>query len=432
MHEEIKAKLSSISDLEERAVFKDVLTHVFLSLYNNTQRSFYELENRVYSEMLFEDNYNIFGTVAPRREVDLSSDFFFPMNPEKMEVPIYNFYDVKNRIIEGEPFKLFEVFFDCNYIDFYNLIASGRTFTGIISTDYREYRATFEISQNFEYISMTEDLYNLFSANSVEWKTINLPYLWRFVDVNLVNYSPIGVDQDEEEIDLIDDEEIRSISVDFEEYTKIAKYDMVPLWNIASYDHTLKSAPIPVDDIVNYEHVIDINDIDSPGGILIDFQNMEIPNIRRTQDEIIVTLNTQKSQWELYNIVPAFNKKFDDYDMPITSNEKKPSFIQSFSNIKSKNIKTRSELIRLVNSFDIESHLELVDFEIVDYKASSIGIYLNYFIEDEIRDMSSKKSMVLKFEPEDYEYNFNEDIMNFLVSEVQLYFPEYICVGEIV
>lgn len=111
MYDKIKSNLNNIKDLQERAVFKQVLTNVFLNLYNYTQRSIYSLEDRVYNELIVNDAYNIYGTVSRRSEVDLSSSFFFPMMPEKMDVPVYNFDSIKAVLAKNNTMKLFEVFF---------------------------------------------------------------------------------------------------------------------------------------------------------------------------------------------------------------------------------------------------------------------------------------------------------------------------------
>lgn len=432
MKERIKAKLNRISDLDERTVLKNVLSDIFLEIYNLSNESFRILEKRVYSEVVIQNPYNIYGTVVPRDEVDLSSDFFFPILPDKLDPPIYDFNEIKRAVMQKEPYFLFDVFFNCNYDEFFKLVSSDREFNGVINTDYRDYRVTFEIEQNFEYINIIENLYKLFSANAISWKTVNFPYLWRFVDVYIVSCEPMDGGEDDSFLEMASDENITGMSVDFEEYKDFAQYSMIPLWNLAHYDYTLKSVPIPVGDIVNYEHIIDINDIDNPGGILIDFQNMEIPNIRRSMDKIYVTLNNKKANWSIYNLVPNYNNKFDEYEKETFSNEKKINFTQSYVNTKSQNVKTKAELIRLINSFGLDKYIVFVDVSIVDYDVENSGIYLNYFIEDEIRDMSSKKNMLIFFQAVDLEHNYNKDIMNFVVSELQEYFPEYICVGEII
>ncbi|MOA30068.1 hypothetical protein D3C78_1511200 [compost metagenome] len=90
--------------------------------------------------------------------------------------------------------------------------------------------------------------------------------------------------------------------------------------------------------------------------------------------------------------------------------------------------------MRLVNSFTFAEWLELVDIEIRPAGFSHAITYeLNRFITDEVRVDNGKWRMCLKFNnlgiSKQLEF-LAEDLMSFLVSEVQLRFPEYRCEGE--
>ena len=50
------------------------------------------------------------------------------------------------------------------------------------------------------------------------------------------------------------------------------------------------------------------------------------------------------------------------------------------------------------------------------------------FIKDEIRIGTSQQTMILYFKQRKQDY-LNEDIMSFLVTQIQKLFPEYYCVG---
>ena len=56
----------------------------------------------------------------------------------------------------------------------------------------------------------------------------------------------------------------------------------------------------------------------------------------------------------------------------------------------------------------------------------------NHFIDENIRIDKFKKVMLIKFQTKDRENYLVLDKMSFLVSEIQVLFPEYHCVGEIV
>ena len=91
-------------------------------------------------------------------------------------------------------------------------------------------------------------------------------------------------------------------------------------------------------------------------------------------------------------------------------------------------------MARLVESFEYGNYVEFSDFYISD-KASETCLLKNYnmdeFIQDEIRTENIRKALVIQFSVKDPACYLNEDIMSFLVTQIQKIFPEYLCVGEL-
>ncbi|MBW9153113.1 hypothetical protein [Clostridium estertheticum] len=57
---------------------------------------------------------------------------------------------------------------------------------------------------------------------------------------------------------------------------------------------------------------------------------------------------------------------------------------------------------------------------------------MNYFIIDETREDNIKKVLKLYFKAKDKNYYLTRDILSFLVSEIQLLYPEYKCMGILI
>lgn len=57
---------------------------------------------------------------------------------------------------------------------------------------------------------------------------------------------------------------------------------------------------------------------------------------------------------------------------------------------------------------------------------------MNEFILDEIRDGDRGKVLALYFRAKDNNFYLNRDILSFLVSEIQLFYPEYHCEGRLI
>ena len=76
----------------------------------------------------------------------------------------------------------------------------GRVFNGTVKTEKREYRASFCVKRNTQYMQMIEELYGVFGANFQPWSTVCTAYLSKLVDVYLCSSEQI---RDNEEIDRI-------------------------------------------------------------------------------------------------------------------------------------------------------------------------------------------------------------------------------------
>ena len=100
-----------------------------------------------------------------------------------------------------------------------------------------------------------------------------------------------------------------------------------------------------------------------------------------------------------------------------------------------RSIKTKAEMARLIESFPYGEYVHFMGMEIGEELPKgweSSNYNMDGFIQDEIRIGHSKLVLTLFFAPVDRENYLNEDIMSFLVTQVQKLFPEYMCVGSMV
>ena len=122
------------------------------------------------------------------------------------------------------------------------------------------------------------------------------------------------------------------------------------------------------------------------------------------------------------------NNKFE-----VASNCKKDSFINKYINRQSYVIRTKGEITRIVNAFEFSKYFEMLDIEIRNVSDTIKHTYdMNYFITDDIRVGNEKKALIIKFRRNGEETFITNDLLSFLVSEVQMYFPEYKCEGVLV
>ena len=149
MDSSIYEKLNKISDLEDRAVLKKIMTSVFASLEEYTKESYDNIEKRVFNALQIEkDKYDVYSCICPLEEVDPISDFFYPMVSEDLEKPEYEIKDIINALENNEELFLFKVFLDCDYLKCQEIIENGELLRGTIRTNKRNHEAYFNLGIN--------------------------------------------------------------------------------------------------------------------------------------------------------------------------------------------------------------------------------------------------------------------------------------------
>lgn len=425
MKEEIYEKLNNMSNLEDRIILKSILNNVFLNLYEHSEEMYKKLEEKVFNEGEYSKfSYDIFATISRKKDVDPAHYFLYPMDFNDVEENKFNFKKIIREVAEEGRSIVFKVFLQCDHMLFKKIINKNKKYKGKIITDKRVYDTTFSLTQNRSYFKKIEELYEVFLKNNIPWKTINNPYISKFGDVVITEVFP----------DIDPEEEIKEITVDFEEFSKYVYYDMVPLWNIEKVQLKSVGFPTPCEDKINFEHNISLRESGVEHGYLSDYGEMDINRIVRREEELVITSTEEKSQtWNLLKIVTPKKDKTERYEYDLVSNSKRQSFVESFSNQTQQHIKTRAELMRIINSFEIGDFLHFEKIEIKEKFDHIEETYdVNFFIIDEIRDIDYKKIMVLYFKEVKKDYFITRDILSFIISEIQMFYPEYKCEGRII
>ncbi len=166
-------------------------------------------------------------------------------------------------------------------------------------------------------------------------------------------------------------------------------------------------------------------------GYLIEADGENVRYIKRTDNELTVVSPQDKSGiWKLLKIVKMEEEKLGKLNYELVSNRRIEHFTTKFASKHSSNVKTKGEIIRMVNTFDAANRFELVDIEIVNsFLEASFTYCANPFITEMLGERSHKKIMLLKFKAKEEKDFLANDILSFLVSEVQRHFFEYKCVG---
>ncbi|AOR23474.1 normocyte-binding protein [Clostridium taeniosporum] len=422
----IYEKLNEISDLNDRLTLKKIMNSVFTSLEKYSEDRLNELEERVFDEIQYlEEKYNVYSTIIHRKYLDVTNEFLFPMIEEDIEEKIYDVKTIIDNLNNNVSSKMFNIFLKCKYSTFKQFVSRNLEITGTIETNKKIHKAYFKVKTNTEYKEKINTLYKAFINNNIMWKTVNVPYINKIAEVYLIKC--------EDQID--EKEEIIKINIDFGDFNQYIKYDMVPLWNIKEIKLKCAGFPVPCIDKVSYEHNLSIEKEGINHGYLVDLDEKYMDYVTIKKDYITVNSKTSNSfLWTVYKFVSYKEDKVGKYNYEIMSNYKNVNFSNRFLFNNRYVIKTKSEIAKLINSFEVSKHLRFKDLEIGEFNINEDKetYDFNDFIIDEIREDNIKKSLVLYFEVKDKEYYLNNDILSFLASEIQLIYPEYKCEGRLI
>ncbi len=421
MKDLIHREIQSISGLAERVAFKDMMEGVFLALYEKNEEMYRNLERRVMDDLAYNINqYRIRTGLVERRYLDLSHHLMAPVCQEDAQTVRYKTGEIRRGVQEGG-FCITTAFLEGDVLDIETMMKDGKTCAGILRTD-RDWPVTVRLEPARRYLEQMEHLYHLFMKNGIPWRTVNAPYLFKMMDVVIVDLPDEAGDQ----------ETAVGIDVDFGKYNRMVRYDMVPVWNVRRLVLEGTGFPIACGDHENYEHVVSIGDYGTEHAYLVE-EKAGIRSVRQNGDRLLITGQVASAKkWEIYTIRSGGDYKIDRYTYPVMENLRKDGFAERFQRRNGQRVKTRGELERFVRGFGLESYIAYQDCELEEAGSRKPETYsMNFFMRDEIRDQKGRRRLVLHFKARGKETWLLRDIASFIVSEVQELYPEYQCEGRV-
>lgn len=427
MKELVQERLNRMEDLEQRSLLKQIMSGLFLNLAEHQQQLHDQLEERIGAELALEaDRYHIFTTVCARDEIDPLHDYLFPIRMEDMKADRLNMKLISERLRQGEPVRLTSVMLDCGLERLKGLESEIRRFKGIIRTATQEKEIEVFLKPDDTYVKEMEKLYQLFRLNHLPWKTINNPFAFKFYDVILGG--------EESGWGIPEDEMIVEISIYLEEYEQFKRTEMVPLWNVQPLLMKPVGFPMPARDKVNYEHSFPLRKTGVEHGYLVDHEPDLISYVMHRKETLTVVSPRDRAEvWRALRIVKLPEEDMLMKSMRIYSNFQNEGFVDGYSRRQPGAVKTKGEIMRIIHGLEASRALQITDVRISEAgeNPAVVTYDMNPFIDDRIRAESGRPVLVLAFKGDSSVQSRTEleDVMSFVVSEVQLYFPEYQCVG---
>ncbi len=422
IREMIQKEIQSISALEERVVFKDMIEGVFLSLYEKNEEMYKALETRVMDDLAYDINrYRICTGLVENAYFDMSHHLLTAVCVEDTKPDVHSIAELRETAIKDGKVSLSTIFIKGDVLEIQDLLKKESVFPGILKTD-KEYPVSVRIEPCTRYLKKMEKLYHLFMKNGIPWQTINAPYLFKMMDLVVYNIPK----------EISDSEVVKGVRIDFGKYASLIHYDVTPLWNV--WQLTLESTgfPIPCGDHENFEYVISIKEYGTQNVYLME-DKAGIQSVRQNGSRLLITGQAgNKRKWNVYMVKSGGERRIDKHTYPIMENIRKDGFGERFQKKNGRRVKTKGEFERFIRGFGLEEYIEYQGCQLEDGNGKKKETYsMNFFIKDEIREQKGRRILVLFFKARGNEKWILRDIASFIVSEVQELYPEYQCEGRV-
>ena len=421
IEEYVRDRIPELDNLANRDLFKRIVGNLTVDLYKHVKDEYDALERRVFDEapkaMQLPD---LITCVISADKYDLTDDKMFPIFAEDLDEVKVNALEMLSAIKSGKEFYLYTCMMKVDWLTIKKLLGSSRRFKGVIQNEFGQTSAEFIVKPNDRYIKKARELYEVAGLNYLPWRSLNLAYLFKLFDVYVVA------------IDEWDDQtEVREVTTDFEEFAEKIFYKPLPLWNIREVTIKGNSYPQPAVDRKYFEHYLYKKQFRDGREYLLRRADTVVRNIRRQSGDFYIMCDEDlPADWQFYEFANV--PQVVHYENPLVGNERNENFSRNMIEYFGQRIKTRTEMVRFLNSFKASEIVEFVDAKIFDEYKDAETYSMEDFIDYEYRTGDRERTMEFSFRAKDENFYLNRDVMSFLVTEMQHLFPEYRCVGKLV
>lgn len=403
-------------DEKEIDIFKKSIEEMFNNLIDSVENKHQEIEKSIKNSFknLKKEMY-FSSTLIQINELKYYSDQLNPIIEEKEK---YSYENILNSIKNNEKIKFAKLYFNNSNL---NHIDENKVFNGGLISGERTYDIGFKLTKFEGYKEEVKSLYKYSKNNFLSWTTPNMPYMNSFYELELIEYP-----EELRNLNTIDD-----FYYNLEEYEGEYKTNICPVWSIRkieklnSTDFTLISKGV-----YRYKTGLDDKNI-----IIFINSDYKIYGIDYDYENILeLTINKiDLKNLNYYLLEEKINIKNYNNFFPIWTNKKSETFLNSYSNFYNQRIRSLGEIRRIINSMDGAKEFVIKEIYVVEkhkYKKQLKTYEINEYIISDLRNQKNKDFMVLIFQNDNID-NFSYDILSYIISEIQILFPEYNCVGEL-
>lgn len=407
----VKDRLSEIKEEDEYALAKSVLYDGLYRMSEVFEERYKSLYKKVYDELESkEESYEIVILLLSKNE-NVFLKMFFPVSD--LDILEDKEKDAKEDYKEsGDLIKTV-------YINATDSICKAFLQEKIsISFTIGGEKTTLSVKSRkaVRYKKEVGKLYETFAHNGLRWNTVNTAYLDRFFDIDLSELP----------------KNARNVEVDYGKYSDMIKEDVYPVWNVEKTVFKSSTFLSPSKDGLYYEREIAISR-DKEIILRLVQKTKGMVGIRQEEKKIIVkSYEESYSDLEGYHI---FDIRYTKEELPLglISNKRKEGMLGRLLNKSGEKIHTEVEIERIIEELDIEEYISLKSCERVAVRKefldeSKILPDMNNFSNEDFPITNESPKLVLRF-LRNSDSNLCEAMVRYAVSQLQISFDEYICIG---
>ena len=407
----VKDRLSEIKEEDEYVLAKSVLYDGLYRMSEVFEERYKSLYKKVYDELESkEESYEIAILLLSKNE-NTFLRMFFPISD--LDVIEDKEADIKEECMEGK-----------NSIKTVYLNAADSVCKAFLQENIRvsftnkkeKHTLLVQPKKALRYRKEVGKLYETFSYNGLRWNTVNTAYLDRFFDIDLS-----GLPQN-----------ARDVEVDYGKYADMIEEELYPVWNIEKNVFKSSTFLSPSKDGLYYEREM-IRQKDKEIILRLIQKTGGMVGIRQEEEKIIVkSYEESYSDLEGYNI---FDIRYTKEELPIglISNKRKEGMIGCLLNKAKEKIHTEAEIERIIEELDIGEYVSLKSCErLATNKAfleeMKILPDMNNFTNENFQLTDESPKLILRF-LRNSDSNLCEAMVRYAISQLQISFDEYICIG---
>lgn len=403
-------------DVDERNLLRGISLSTIANLIEIVGNRMENFE-RTILDTTIQKNENIYiaSLMIPKKDLYLYEVTYSPILNSDLEES-----DLKKVLTdETEEKVLKRVFINLSLEKLVKL--ENKIFTGRVFCGNKEYSLKFKLEFETKYLEKMKLLYDVFCLNTMKWKTYNIPYIRKMFKLVIVEYD----------LELV--RELKGGEEIFIDKGELSQYwieDYIIIWNVKEENASSDGLIKPTMNKIHYEHTVIFENVTNVY-LCPNFDN-KIYTVAKTIDNSIkiVTDDSRPIKWTFWSILPIEIRDYSRLKFMLFDNKIDNNFINQIKMENDLRIRNKGEIYRILNSYkDVKKYLKLENIIITPEERKCELLYeVNDFIVDEFKLKGKKAYMYFEFAPL-IKNEFTNDIMSFIISDFQLYFPEYECKG---